>query len=273
MNYLLRLPEEYQPGRSYPLLILLHDGSINNAPNETPAKLLDGSETCPRLGYIVAVPQWLANDVHSYKYEPANAEKILTFVRHLADYQVDSDRVGLGNGQGGALALDLGQTNPDLWSAIIPVNPPIYVAPYISCEGWVNFHELPVYLIMGDRATVSIPGVSKLNERWMSKGFPTLVVSYKGRGAEWFSQELPYAFDWLGRKRRAEPGKSLGPPKLGAVRGDGYNSVRSGANRFHWLSTEDIYAAWSPPSDHRGPGTQFQPARFSAKITEGNWWT
>ena len=51
-----------------------------------------------------------------------------------------------------------------------------------------------------------------ISERWMPRGFPTLIVSYKGRGPEWFSEELPYTFDWMGRKRRADPGKMVGPP-------------------------------------------------------------
>jgi predicted esterase len=276
LNYVLRLPEEYQPGRSYPLLILLPDGSAPGGVNETPAELLGRFGDLPsRLGYIVAAPEWLPAGANTYKYEPADREKILYFVRHLKRaYQVDSDRVALwGNGQGGALALDLGMTNPDLWSAIIPVNPPIYLPPYIACEGWVNFHQLPVYLIMGDRAKSSIDGVKALNERWMGgqRGFPSLVVSYKGRGAEWFSQELPFAFDWLGRKRRAEPGKTLGPPKLGAAGGPGFNSVRAGPNRFHWLSTEDLAPArvLRPvvgPQQRSDSG----PARFYGEITEGN---
>jgi predicted esterase len=284
LSYLLRLPDEYQPGRSYPLLILLHDGngagaatgSPKDGENEPPAKLLERFGDLPsRLGYIVAVPEWLPAGERSYKYEPADREKILSFVRHLKrTYQVDSDRVALwGNGQGGALALDLGMTNPDLWSAIIPVNPPIYQPPYIACEGWVNFHQLPVYLIMGDRGRASIDGVKALNERWMGgqRGFPALVVSYKGRGAEWFSQELPYAFDWLGRKRRAEPGKTLGPTGIQRVSGPGFMSVRAGPNRFHWLSTEDLAPARVlRPVVGAQQRSDSGPARFYGQIVEGN---
>jgi predicted esterase len=272
MNYVLRLPDEYQPGRSYPLLILLPDGSTSNGANETPADLVARFGDLPsRLGYIVAAPQWLDANTHAYTYLPAEREQILVFLRHLKrTYQVDSDRVSLwGNGQGGALALDLGMTNPDLWAGISPVNPPIYTRPYISCEGWVNFHQLPVYLIMGDRATPAVPGVRALNERWMPKGFPTLVVSYKGRGVEWFAEELPYAFDWLGRKRRAETGKTLGPLRQGHVTGDGYTSVRAGPNRFHWLSTGAINPAYvlQPILTGQAPNA---PARFYAKLSEGN---
>ncbi|HVK09937.1 MAG TPA: hypothetical protein VM597_14300 [Gemmataceae bacterium] len=273
MNYLLRLPEEYQPGRSYPLLILLPDGSPPNGANQPPGDLLAKFGDLPsRLGYIVAVPDWLPAGERIYRYESAEREKILAFVRHLKrTYQVDSDRVALwGNGQGGALALDLGMTNPDVWSAIVPVNPPIYTLPYIGCEGWINFHQLPVYVIMGDRAAPSIEGVKRLNERWMPKGFPALVVSYKGRGVEWFAQELPYAFDWLGRKRRAEPGKQLGPQKLGAVAGDGYNTVRGGPNRFHWMSAEDISPARVLRPVVGGQRPNPGPARFFGKISEGN---
>jgi hypothetical protein len=105
-----------------------------------------------------------------------------------------------------------------------------------------------------------------MSERWMPKGFPSLIVSYKGRGPEWFSGELPYAFDWMGRKHRAEPGKRLGPPALGFA-DEGFSSVRFSDNRFHWLSTEEIKAerVLTPgAAKERNPP---HPAKFFANVT------
>ena len=107
-----------------------------------------------------------------------------------------------------------------------------------AAEYWVNFHQLPVYMIMGDKFGPSVNAIRMLSERWMPRGFPALVVSYKGRGQEWFSEELPYAFDWMGRKRRADPGKMVGPPRFeGKTVAAGFSSVRLTDNRFHWLSS------------------------------------
>ncbi len=267
LNFTLQLPEEYQPGRSYPLIILLRDKG------ERTIDLLARLGDLPsRNGYIVAVPQWLEPMSSKYEYTPAEREKIQVLLRHLRRaYQVDSDRVNLiGNGEGGAFALDLGACHPDTFAAIVPVNPPIVSRVYITCHAWVNFIDLPVYLIMGDRAAPSVPGVRALNERWMPRGFPTLVTSYKGRDIEWFAQEWTTVFDWMGRKRRAEPGKTLGPPQFGTrTDGPGFTSVRSGPNRFHWLSSENISPArqWNPILGGTPPTS---PARFSAEIKPGN---
>jgi hypothetical protein len=133
----------------------------------------------------------------------------------------------------------------------------------------VNFHQMPVYLIMGDKFGPSVKAIRMLSERWMPRGFPTLIVSYKGRGQEWFSEELAYAFDWMGRKRRAEPGKVVGPPAYaGKTRAAGYSSVRVSDNRFHWLSSDEV-----SPSRTMSPvvGSEAStPAKFSARILEGN---
>ena len=53
--FLLRLPDEYQPGRSYPLLIALPDPSSDKRLDEFISRFGDLPN---RHGYIIAVPQW-----------------------------------------------------------------------------------------------------------------------------------------------------------------------------------------------------------------------
>jgi pimeloyl-ACP methyl ester carboxylesterase len=266
-SYLLRLPDEYQHGRSYPLLIALPDPLLDKTPENLLARLGDLPN---RLGYIVAVPQWWDPLVSTYDYSKEEQAIVLQLIRQLRrSYQVDSDRIYLwGNGEGASMALDLGGSHPDLFAGIVPVNPSVYQPLYIPAQYWVNFEKLPVYLIMGDKFGGSVNAIRMLSERWMPRGFPTLVVSYKGRGLEWFSEELPYAFDWMGRKRRADPGKRVGPPQYERTEQAGFSSVRVSDNRFHWLSTPEIKAdrAMNPMKGSRAT----TPAKFSAKIIEGN---
>jgi hypothetical protein len=219
----------------------------------------------------VAVPQWWQQGKNQYQYTKDEQGAVTELLKHLRrTYQVDSDRIFVwGNGEGGALALDMGGAHPDLFAGIVPVNPSVHAKLYITCEYWVNFHQLPVYVIMGDKFGSSVGTIRMISERWMPKGFPTLVVSYKGRSLEWFPGELPYAFDWMGRKRRADPGKTVGPPRFpGRTDVDGFSSVRFADNRFHWLSAEikpervvgNVLTSSLTP----------HPVKLSAKVVEGN---
>jgi pimeloyl-ACP methyl ester carboxylesterase len=266
--YLLRLPDEYQPGRSYPLLIALPDPSSDKRLDEFLSRFGDLPN---RHGYIIAVPQWFGPRKNKYQYSKEEQALVLELIRTLRrSFQVDSDRIYLwGNGEGASMALDLGGAHPDMFAGIVPVNPSIYQPLYIPAEYWVNFHQLPVYMIMGDKFGASVNTIRMISERWMPRGFPTLIVSYKGRAAEWFSEELPYAFDWMGRKRRADPGKMVGPPSYeGKTVAAGFSSVRLSDNRFHWLSSDDIRSERSMSPILGSSATT--PAKFSAKILEGN---
>src|SRR5262245_57339888 len=241
-KFILRLPEEYQPGRSYPVLILLADPNLDRTPD---ALLAEFGDLPSRLGYIVAAPEWWDPKKNVYTYSREEQGTVMQMLRHLRRaYQVDCDRVFLcGNGEGASLAMDLGGGHADLFAGIIPVNPSIFSKLYIGCEYWVNFEKLPVYMIMGDKFGPAVSAIRMLSERWMNpnRGFPALIVSYKGRGLEWFSEELPYAFDWMSRKRRADATKVVGPPRYdGKTNVPGFSSVRRTDNRFHWLSTDDI---------------------------------
>jgi len=268
VTFALRLPDEYQPGRSYPVLILLADPSMDRTPD---AILAEFGDLAARHGYILAAPQWWDPIKTTYNYSREEQGTVTLLLRHLRRaYQIDSDRVFLcGNGEGASLAMDYGAGHPDLFAGIVPVNPSIRSMLFIRSEYWVNFEKLPVYMIMGDKFGPSVSTIRMLCERWMPRGFSTLVVSYKGRGQEWFSEELPYVFDWMGRKRRADPGKMVGPPRFeGKTVAAGFSSVRRTDNRFHWLSSDDIKPERTmQPNRTTDPPT---PAKFSARILEGN---
>lgn len=268
LSFLVRLPEEYQPGRSYPVLILLGDPTINRTPDDI---LKEFGDLPSRLGYVVAAPQWWDPLKSTYMYTKEEQGKVTQLLHYLRrTFQVDSDRVFLcGNAEGASLALDMGASHPDLFAGIVPVNPAVVQKLYIPCEYWVNMYQLPMYMIMGDKFGPSVGSIRMLSERIMPRGFPSLVVSYKGRGQEWFAEELPFVFDWMGRKRRADPGKTLGPQRYdGKTQVEGFSSVRRTDNRFHWLSSEDIRPERTIGNVMTSPPTT--PAKFSAKIADGN---
>lgn len=266
-EYILKLPDEYSPGRPYPLLVLLPDGF------EKPEELLrQFGEITSSNGYIVAVLKWHQAPLNTYQYGLPEHTLLLNFVRHMRRvYQVDSDRVFLiGNGGGGSMAVDVAAGHPTMFAGVAAFNPVVLPWLFGNCGYWMNFQNLPTYIVMGDQSGPSAISVRPVLEKWMPKGYPTLVVSYKGRGADWFSEELPYLFDWMGRKRRAEPGKILGPS--GSTEFEhGFRTVRSGDNRFHWATVDELDPACSVNYENGLTGTKIpRPARLLVKINEAN---
>jgi hypothetical protein len=67
-----------------------------------------------------------------------------------------------------------------------------------------------------------------------------LYIQYKGRGSEWFGGELPNLFDWMKRKKRANPVAQLGTDGNGGPLGSEFQSMRSTDNRFYWLTSDAI---------------------------------
>jgi pimeloyl-ACP methyl ester carboxylesterase len=267
VEYIVRLPDEYQAGRPYPLVILLPDGF--EKPEEILQKMGDYTS---RYGYIAIAMKWydpLKNKYGFTQQEHTAFMNLMRFARRT--FQVDSDRIFLlGRNEGGTMAVDIAAGHPDLFAGVIPFNPRMITSIFITCGYWFNFFQLPLYVVMGDRAGNSVSAIRASSERWMPRGFPTLIVSYKGRGAEWFPEELPHLFDWMGRKKRAEPGRVLGPAGTASATAEGYRTVRESDNRFFWISTDQLSPSCIlDPEGKRIPA----PATIQSKITEGNFIT
>ena len=266
-EFLLKLPDEYSPGRPYPLLVLLPDGF------EKPEEMLrQFGETTSSHGYIVAVLKWYDPLKNQYQYTQSEHNLLLNFIRHMRrTYQVDSDRVFvLGNGSGGSMAVDIAAGHPTMFAGVAAFNPVVFGWLFGGMNYWMNFQNLPTYIVMGDRSGAAANNLRPVLEKWMPKGYPTLVISYKGRGAEWFSEELPFLFDWMGRKRRGEPGKTLGPAGASDFE-SGFRTVRSGDNRFHWVTVDELDPKCSLQYEKSGVALRPQnPAKLLVKINEGN---
>ena len=161
---------------------------------ERPADMLKGkrqrlAEMAARHGFIIAIADWNGNGTQAH-YGFAEDEQLLVtgLLWHLRrTLQVDSNRVFLfGLGEGANLALDLGATHPDLFAGIIPMSPSPDMQRFHIFEYWKNFQNLPVYMVVGDRAGDSVKTIRRILESWMGKGYPSIGVSYKGRGFEWY---------------------------------------------------------------------------------------
>src|SRR5262249_28824637 len=139
---------------------------------------------------------------------------------------------------------------------------------YFPERYWPNAQYLPFYIVEGEMNGDGPRETRKLLTDWIRGGYPCIYVEYKGRGSEWFEAELPVMFDWMNRKRRAHPTRSLGRYNTGGAGGEEFKSMRDGDNRFYWLTAESI----NPQCVNSAKNwvKRAQPAEFQANIMSAN---
>lgn len=258
LSYWIQLPPEYHQGRSYPVLIALHQVG------ESPKAMI---ERCGRHaaqhGYLLVAPGWGGESGQRYSYsreEHAAVLNVLWDVRRR--FQVNSDRVFmLGVGDGGSMAYDVGLSHPDLFAGVVPISggPHFFAQRYAQVGG--NGQNLPFYVVNGTHAGELVKLNHELFERtWVPQAYPSLHVEYGGRGLEWFPAELSPIFDWMDRKKRATAFPSLGKREMLTMRPDD--------NHFYWIGVDSIRPA--NVNDSRRWNNFVIPAKVSANIAEGN---
>jgi dienelactone hydrolase len=231
-RYHLQLPPEYHHGRAWPVLIVLH--SAGETSEET---LRRWAAPAALNGYLLAAPEWGSGFRHAYDYSEEDHAVVLDVLRHLRQrFQVDNDRVFLaGWGEGGNMAFDVGLSHPDLFAGVMPIGGR---PRYFAVEYWKNGQHLPFYVVIGDQAADSWTQTRRTFEHWVRVGYPMLLVEYKGRAVEWFGGELPYLFDWMGRKKRVTMPSEIGKP--GGTISEEFAALRPTDDRFYWLGVSDL---------------------------------
>ena len=270
-TYQVLLPPEYHPGHSYPVLIVLHHAGEGGKD-----MIRRWEQMTRRYGYILAAPDWSRGvGSVSYSYTPQEHAIVLDTLRDLRQhFAVDSDRVFLsGFGEGGNMAYDVGLSHPDLFAGVLPISgqPRYHARRY-----WPNGKYLPFYIVWGefmgwpdDPGNDGNKANTQMFTEWIPGAYPMLGIRYKGRGLEWFAGELPDAFDWMGRKKRANPRTAVGHDTYGQASGGEFRTMRICDNHFYWLSTEDIAGSCL----NEGPGgwnSQRLEALLCGQIGEGN---
>ncbi len=251
-SYMLQLPPDFQPHRPYPVLIVLH------GPEKAEKFIHRFSDFAGKNGYILAAPVWGDGEKSTYGATMIEHALVLDTIKDLRRrFVIDSDRVALfGFGEGGAMAWDVGLSHPDQFCAVIPMAGVVKGFPEKLAS---NGQYLPFYTIGGDQHGLNSKAVKAIYHDWVRGHYPSLLMEYKGRGFDWFGGELPSAFDWLLRRKRASPEKSLGrvDHELKLTRAQG--------NRFYWLSSDWVV------EKYQSDGQRFPtPARMTATMTVAN---
>ncbi len=259
-TYYLKLPPEYNPGRSYPLIVALND------PYLAPEKMVGAlAADASRNGCIVAVPVWCSQFGNpKFDYLGKDHWIATAAVRELSrKYQIDQDRVfAFGFGQGATFALDLAMSRPDVFAGVVSMGPtPV---PQFYQDYWRNAQKMPIFCITGEIAGGSYDSLRKLFEHWLPLGYPSMMCLYKGRGVEWYQNEVPVIFDWMNRKVRVRGNAAL---RLNATRFDPWQTMRETDNRFYWIGTDSINAA-NRFKDAERPDKPAIPAQFRGDIAK-----
>ena len=247
-EYMVLLPPEYNPLRSYPAIVSLHDGL-------GPKHAIDWwAKEAPRRGYIVIAPEYNPPGLPpDYRYtQPEHAAVELALRDARKRYAIDSDRVALhGVMVGGHGALDVAFAHPDLFScvAVVSGEPAKFVFAYRK-----HVEHVPLYVAIGDLA----PG----NRETLFDGFakPMITdtedvtyVEYHNRGLEDLPEEAPAILEWMDRHRR-DPA-----PKRFEV-----STARPCDARFWGVVVQEHSAGKTiAPEAADIPGTNIRPARIT----------
>ncbi len=210
--YGLYLPEDYDPGLKYPLVVMLHGAGSNhrlalrrvfgqtNRDGETD---VEASRYFPRWkghGYIVAAP----NARGTMGYQGIAEQDVLDVVADVKKrFSIDENRMYLtGLSMGGGGTLWIGLSYPDIWAAIAPVCP---APPAEAAARAGNAFNIPVHIHQGGADPVVRPeGVRAWVENLKSKGVDVEYSEYPGvEHDSWANAYQDGAvFDWFARYQR-----------------------------------------------------------------------
>lgn len=210
--YGLYLPENHDPQKEYPLVVMLHGAGSNhrlslrrvfgksNLENENDVEASRYFPDWEPVDFIVVSPY--ARGTGGYQGIP---EKDVYDVLEDAKkrFSVDDDRVYLtGLSMGGGGTLWLGVTRPDIWAAIAPVCP---APPQSTDEFYKNAFNYPVHFFHGGADPV-VP--VKISRDWVSNlkeiGSEVEYKEYPGvKHDSWVkAYEDGYIFGWFSKFRR-----------------------------------------------------------------------
>ncbi|MEN1681771.1 MAG: peptidase [Planctomycetota bacterium] len=212
VRYLVQLPPEYDPLRSYPAIVTL--GGAGYSP-ETQLDYWAGpivprgdGETTVRMGqamrrgYVTIAVDWLPPGQYRYGGAARAHHAVLTCLRDaIRRLAIDTDKVFLtGHDAGGDAAWDVAVAHPDHWAGVIPMLATArkYVGWY-----WQNAEFVPWYFVGGEMDGGKTALNARELDRYLKRArYDTTFAEYLGRGHDPFSDEVQRLFDWMERKRR-----------------------------------------------------------------------
>jgi pimeloyl-ACP methyl ester carboxylesterase len=246
VDYVVKLPPEYQHGRAYPVIVAM------TQPGTPPEVFIGGfAHEADKHGYIVIAPDWCPSGTTAWSWDGSDHDFALASLRDaIRHFTVDNDRVFLLGAVAGAdAAMDIGASHPDLFAGVVAIGASPKWGSFFM-HYWRNAQKLPFYLVNGELSGDSGTATREVMSKWTRYGFPSLQVLYRGRGFEWYPSETSVYFDWLGRKKRANTTSTL---RLGSTEQIRWQIMREGDNRFYWLGAERVHPGNLSPNNKPAP--------------------
>ena len=243
VRYAIQLPPEYDPRRAYPCILALPP--VRGTPEQQlewwsgPYDPSAGARMgqASRHGYIVVAPRWSRDSQLGYEFTPREHERVLVALRHAMRHAaIDPDRVFIaGHGDGGTAAWDVAISHPDLWAGMIAISSePDKTIPHYKS----NSEYVPAYIVLGELDATPPPlnRIGAILDDYMSPRHDAMVVMYRGRGREYFYEEIHRLFEWMGlpSHRRRDIPKSIETV-----------TMRDSDRLFWWLELDDMKPAVS----------------------------
>lgn len=212
--YALYLPKSFTPGKTYPLVIGLHEEESNHifqlkhlfgilsriGETGLQALSLRPFPLPDNIDFIVACP--FARGTIGYQgIGELDVYEVLADVERR--YSIDPDRIYLtGSGMGGGGALWLALTRPDRWAAVAAICPD---SPPGTGELAANGLNLPIRLYQGELDPAVPPESTRAwQRRLLNAGAPVEYIEYPGvRHNAWdFAYRNGAIFAWFAQYRR-----------------------------------------------------------------------
>ncbi|WP_230270255.1 alpha/beta hydrolase [Rhodopirellula halodulae] len=254
-SYVVQLPPEYDPNRVYPCVVALHaagapaetqlnwwsgvpqesflqgarDENGDGPADEEPTSMMRLGHSI-RHGFIVVAPRWTRGGQPDYEYTMREHDAVLSSFRHaMRHFAIDADRVFIGgHGAGGTAAWDIAVSHPDLWSGMISISS----RPDKTLQHYnANSKYVPVYIVKGDKDGVPLRDFGAIYDRYMTYDHDAMIVLYRGRGLDFFSEEADRIFEWMKTPNHRRP-----PPPEDLEVG----SMRDGDRFFWWLEWQEM---------------------------------
>ncbi|MEY4565250.1 MAG: hypothetical protein RLY14_220 [Planctomycetota bacterium] len=236
-SYTVQLPPEYDPLRKYPCIVALQgpgmaaEAMIDWWSGPYSEMLQGRAGLASRHGYIVIAPQWLRKEQPDYLYSEQEHHRILKSLRDaMRRLSINTDRIFIsGHGIGGNAAWDLALAHPDLWAGVVCIG--AHAGKFLQ-RYRENAKAVPLYFVFGelDGTPLSVSG-TELNEYVTSRNYDSVVVSYHGRGAGHFQEELDRIIEWTNLSSHV---RKPFPKEINV------SCNRAGDRYFWWLEAQSL---------------------------------
>lgn len=267
-RYVIQLPPDYNPLREYPCLVSLHPlrGTPVNEVEWWAGRYNESMQArvghASRNGFIVVAPLWTRSGQPDYQYTPREHERVLVSLRDaMRRSSIDADRIFLaGRGEGGAASWDIAYSHPDLWAGMISISgePSKTIMHYHP-----NAPYVPMVLVMGERDSAPTPLVRNgaIMSDYVTYRSDAMVVMYRGRGREYFYEEVPRLFEWMKLPSHVRPKMPLDIDVA---------TMRESDNFFWWLEVGPFKEGLSIDPQLWDQADRLRAAPVSAAIGNDN---